>query len=194
MGSVGRRAVTAVVVVVACLLAVAAQAHAQSAPGGRTAVSLPSDLASGAVSFTHDGRSVSFRLLGARGKPTREAQRAVIRNALPGVTLRYTGLPEGLKEELLIARRQAAPRKFSFELKTSEGLEPVRTRDKRVLRVDESRRLRMVIPAPLMFDSKSKPALSRAIGVSLRRVSDDRYRLTLTPSRRWLDAESRAGQ
>ncbi len=190
-GTAGTRPAMAAAVLVLIVLGLAFGATAYAAEP-RASVSLPGDVATEPVTVGYEGRQLSFRLLGARGKMVGSGQQASASNVLPGVTLRYSFIPGGVKEELVISRREAAPKAFEFELKTSPGLELLATRDKRLLAVDRSRQLRMFVPAPFMEDAaKPKAAVSRAIGLQLRRVRANTYRLTLTPSRRWLAADER---
>jgi hypothetical protein len=98
-------------------------------------VSLPFTLRSGPVRVARAATAVKFSLLGATGAQARTGvppalggrseastrSAATYAGALSGVDVVYTAMPEGVKEELVLAGPQA-PTSFDFRLRLSAGL------------------------------------------------------------------------
>lgn len=102
-------------------------------PGGgfenganRYEVELPDDLAGRPVTVRRGGLHASFKLRGAKGSAAVEGNTARYAGALPGNTVRYTVGSDVLKEDIVLASREASS-VWRFSLELSPGLEPRRT-------------------------------------------------------------------
>ena len=96
----------------------------------------------------------------------------------------------GVKEDIVLA---ALPeeRNFTFTFHFT-NLYPVLLEDGNVWLLDrETDEIIAAIPAPNMIDSSPEERESYDIAVSMEKVSETEYRYTLTPSREWLEDESR---
>jgi RHS repeat-associated protein len=164
------------------------------APGGyvnranNVRVRLPADVAA-PVRVEKDGAWASFHLVGARAGASVARASATYRNALPGVTARYTALAEGVKEELVLQDR-TAPSVFRFLLVPGPGLAP-RMRQGEIELVDTAGTPRLAFRRPFMVDGSRGPnRLSRAVSLELERVAGG-FGLVLSADRTWLESPER---
>ncbi len=129
-----------------------------AAPGGyRNAandveVRVPRSLDAGEVTVAHAGSSVAFRLEGSQGAAASvDGATATYAGALPGVDVRITATPEGVKEDLVLAG-PAATRTFAYAL-TTAGLTPQLRGDGSVALLDADGAEAMTVPAAWAEDA-----------------------------------------
>lgn len=146
-------------------------------------LAIPESLGS-PVELEHDGRSASLRLLGASGDVDVTGAEAAYEAAMPGVDVSYVARPYGVKESLTLAS-PLAPRSFAYELRASELWSASMDRGDVVLR-DSAGTERYRISAPLAWDSAEDPAFTNALALSVSKVADGRWRVTLRPDAAWL--------
>lgn len=108
-------------------------------------------------------------------------------NRIPDSELRYTKLPDGIKEELVIYGYRGG-HKVSYDF-TLHGLTPLREGNAFVL-ADASGNRIFTVSAPYMYDAVGER--SEDIEVSLRETGEDSWEITYTPADAWLAEESRA--
>jgi hypothetical protein len=136
----------------------------ESRAGGFTA-RLPRSLAA-PVELTKGSDRISFSLVGARGTARVRANRAVYRNALAGVDVRYAVLGHTLKESLAL-RSAAAPTTFAYRVRLSPGLRP-RSNGRGGIDVATSTGERLLsLAPPFMVDSSRVAGTSAAAGKNI---------------------------
>jgi RHS repeat-associated protein len=152
-------------------------------------VRMPQSLAA-PVRVQRGGIWAAFQLVGAQTRaPVVDRATATYRDALPGVTARYTALAEGVKEELVLQSR-AAPSVFRFLLIPGPGLAP-RLRQGEVELTDTAGTPKLAFRPPFMVDSSRGPnRLSRAVSLTLQQVPGG-FGLTLSADRAWLESPER---
>jgi RHS repeat-associated protein len=149
---------------------------------------LPSSLAQ-PVELRKGSDWISFSLAGARGSASVHSNRAVYRNALPGVDVRYAVLDHTLKESLVL-RNAAAPTAFGYRIRTSRGLQ-LRPSDTGAIAVVTSAGKRLLsLAPPFMVDTSRGGGGSSRVATRLVQTAGG-YTLRLRPSRRWLTAKAR---
>lgn len=151
-------------------------------------VAIPRSL-SEPVELEHDGRSVTFRLLGASGDADIEGAEASFDRAMPGVDVGYVARPYGVKETLTL-RSSSSPRVFAYELRGSVLWSASMDRGDVVLR-DSAGVERYRISAPLAWDSAEDPAFTNALTLSVSKVGAGSWRVTLRPDSAWLSDPAR---
>jgi RHS repeat-associated protein len=155
-------------------------------------VTLPERLGAGPVRLSDDGQWVAVELL---GPSTEEAQleggAASYESQEGGTSFDFTGLANGLKEEIQIPDA-SAPSNFSFELDASNGLAPELVEDGSVEFRDPEGQSAFVLPAPVIYDSASaqEPSLS-AVHYDLAPSGEGHWRLTVQADREWLEDPAR---
>jgi len=102
-------------------------------------------------------------------------------NAWPDADLKYTVLPMGIKEDIILKSRPSVSQ-FRFIVK-SGGLEPV-TADRGINFVDKDGKVVVFIPGPFMIDANG--AYSDAVEATWRSLSDGTVELLLEPDQEWL--------
>lgn len=154
----------------------------------RYSVALPADIGRGAVRVRRGPRWVQFSLRGARGRAVVRGSEALYRDALPGVTVSYRAQAASVKETLTLSGPRAQ-RRFVFDVAVARGLRPRLLRGKGLVVRDRRGRTRLAIAAPWMVDARGRK--STRVALALANVRG-RWRLTMTPSRRWLERRGRA--
>jgi RHS repeat-associated protein len=105
--------------------------------------------------------------------------------AAAGPSLHFSGLPDGVKEEIELPG-PSAPTTYRFELGMSDGLTPTLTKEGGVEIADSSGREVAEIPAPVMFDGAAVPQSSHAVHYLLEPASGGRWTLVVEADREWL--------
>jgi hypothetical protein len=133
---------------------------------GPVDVELPAVLGASPVRVSSENVSVAFTLRGATGVPEvgvpaagaalvapPEVARssATYADALPGVSVTYTAMAEGVKEELVLADANTQT-SFDFDVSLSEGLSAVATPDGGINIVDGAGAEQAFIDAPFLYD------------------------------------------
>jgi hypothetical protein len=148
-------------------------------------ISLPSSLASGAVSVGAGERQISFQLQGAssaEGRPA-GAQR-FYSGALPATELSYTATPQSLRETLTLQSAEA-PTEYRFSLHLSAGLHAVSEPDGRIAIEDAQGEHVYWIAAPTVSDSAPDRPFPSHAPVHYE-LSADGTLLTLVLDKAWL--------
>jgi RHS repeat-associated protein len=154
----------------------------------RYSTALPADIAKGAVRVRQGRWWLGFRLRGARGRARVRGATARYLEALPGVDAAYRAEADAVKETLRLKGPEST-RRFAFDLKMTRGLRPRVLRSGALVLRDRRGRVRLAVAAPYMFDRRGRR--SQRVRYRLRRVGRG-WRLAMVPSRRWLDARTRA--
>lgn len=136
------------------------------------------------LEFEHDGRTASLRLLGASGSADVNGAEASFDSALPGVDVSYVARPHGVKETLTLAT-PLADRVFIYELRGSASWSAVMDRGDVVLK-DSAGTIRYRVSAPLAWDSAADPSFTNALALSVSKLADGRWRVTLRPDEAWM--------
>lgn len=166
-------------------------------PGGfvsrsnRFRVQLPDTLRE-PVRLSQGDSWVSFALTGAVGdaRASVAGSTATYEDILPGVSVRYTSMPDGLKEDIVLAGLGAA-RSFVFEVEASQDLRVVESSAGDIAFLDGAGKTQFAIVPPFMSDSSGSPTgYSRAVSLSLERVAG-LHLVTLTADPSWLAAPER---
>lgn len=148
---------------------------------GDVRVHVPSDL-SQPVQVTSGSASLAFTLQGASGPVVASGETATFASPLPGVTVRYDSLPNGLKESTLLASA-AAPASFTYTVAVSAGVSAQAGADGSVVFRSADGTPAFVMPAPSMTDAAG--ASSPAVAVTLAPAAGG-YTLTLSADPKWL--------
>jgi RHS repeat-associated protein len=167
-------------------------------------VAVPVDLATGAVSTSAAGATVSFSLRGTGngpgatpGLPTSPTGPAAVSqvagsqarydNVARGVSFVYEVLPDGVKETVTLADRAAAS-SFVFDLEVPAGARPVAQADGSIVFADEAGTPVFQLATPWMRDASG--AESYAVSQAVVQTETG-FELTLTADRTWLDDPER---
>ncbi len=152
---------------------------------------LPERLGSEPVRLSDDGQWVSAELLGPE---TEEAQlvggTASYESADGGASFQFSGLANGLKEEIEIADA-SAPASFGFDLAASNGLTPELAEDGSIEFHDAEGNTAFILPAPVISDSASAQPSTSAVHYSLEPSGEGHWRLGVAADREWLESPAR---
>lgn len=152
-------------------------------------VAIPATLAN-PVELSHDGHELSVRLKGSSGGRDEVADAgAEFQDALAGVDVAYVSTPQGVKETLRLASA-SAPKVFSYDVRGAADWTAALDGGDVVLR-DASGTERYRITAPLAWDSAPDPASTNALELSVDKVFDGRWTVTLRPDVAWLSDPAR---
>ncbi|MDX6626076.1 MAG: hypothetical protein QOE56_1065 [Solirubrobacterales bacterium] len=157
-------------------------------------IQLPQSLDSSTpVRVTIGEQWVSERPLAIDTQPADlEGESATYDGEGPGAGFEFNGLANGLKESIEIAS-SAAPSTFHFELDASEGLRPVLQQDGSIdFRDAADDQLVATLPAPVMYDSASPPAVSNAVHYKLSPGAGAHWLLDVEADRTWLSQPDRS--
>jgi RHS repeat-associated protein len=102
----------------------------------------------------------------------------------------FTGLPNGLKEDIAIADA-SQPSRFAFILRASSGLMPILGTDGAIDFRNEAGETLVTIPAPTLSDSAPIPAVSHAAHYELQPEGEEQWRMVVEADREWLEAPER---
>jgi hypothetical protein len=150
-------------------------------------LSIPSDLARGAVQVTTGDAWISFTPRGAEGTARSEGSRASFARAWPGVTLRYAATGDTVREELVM-NDPSAVRDFNFEVRVPLGFTLEQRDSGAVLVLDRTGAVRFSLAPSTMVDAAG--AFHRTPSELRRTVTG--WTLTLRPDREWLAQTTRA--
>ena len=155
-------------------------------------VSLPDRLGADPVRLTVEGEWVSAELLGPDSEAAQlEGDAASYESADGGTTFEFANLPNGLKEDIVIAAA-SQPSSFSFDLDASDGLAPDLAKDGSIAFRDGEGQAIVVLPAPIVSDSApGQPAISDAVHYDLEPREEGGWRLTVEVDRSWLEQPDR---
>jgi RHS repeat-associated protein len=153
-------------------------------------VSLPKQIDTEPARVSVDGQWVASELASAEADPVQlEGGVATYEDSETGVSFNYSGLAEGLKEDIELSSA-ADPSTFSFALSASSGLMPRLEEDGAVAFRDEHGDLVALLPPPLMSDSAGSE--SRAVRYELTEEAEGHWALTLRADRDWLSQPQRS--
>lgn len=152
---------------------------------------LPARMGAGPVRLTVGDEWVSQQLLAAPTAPAElEGDDAVYEAASSMTSFAFSGLPNGLKEDIVIDDL-SQPSTFRFELDASAGLRPVKSEEGAIEFRGPDDKPVAIMPAPVMIDSNpDAPASSRAVTYDLE-PRDEGWLLSVEADRDWLAAPER---
>ena len=153
----------------------------------RYQVSFPDSLSAKPIEVSRGGDRVSFRLVGAHGRPTAAGARARFEDALPGVTATYTAQPERVKEDLTLASA-SAPAAYDYAVGLSRGLSMREDGQGGIDVVDRKGAVQFSFEAPYAYDHAGA-RIDSGRQLSLRLVRHGRVRLAI--DRAWLASADR---
>ncbi len=152
-------------------------------------VSLPEQIDTEPARVSVGDRWVADELSGTEAEPVQlKGATASYEAAAGGVSFNYSGLPDGLKESIEIARA-SGPSTFSFALSASARLTPSLEEDGAVAFRDAGGDLVALLPPPSMSDAAGSE--SRAVHYELGEEHEGRWSLTLRADPDWLSAPDR---
>jgi RHS repeat-associated protein len=154
-------------------------------------VTLPRQIDSKPVRFEVGGQWVESQLLrkDLKGAQLEDAT-ATYEGEGNAPSFEFTGLPNGLKEEIeLTAPGQA--NEFSYELSASSGLVPSLAEDGSVHFRDVSGETIVTLPAPVLTDSAPEPVVSHAAHFELGPEEDGHWKLSVVADQLWLEDPDR---
>jgi RHS repeat-associated protein len=155
-------------------------------------VSLPDQIDANAVRFSVRGEWLSTKLIGPNTDAVQlEGKTASYESAQGGLSFNYTGLANGLKEDIELADA-SQPASYTYDLATSSGLTPSLAEDGSIEFRDSSNEPIITLPAPVMSDSAPvQPAVSHAVHYAIEPQGEGRWQLTVEADREWLDLPER---
>jgi RHS repeat-associated protein len=155
-------------------------------------VHLPRDLNESPVRIDFgDGMWISQQALGIPTEPVVLGDEAAIYErdgAAAG--FEFTGLPNGLKENIVLSG-PSAPSTYRYLIETASGIEPGLLEDGSLAFRDEDGDPFAVMPAPVMSDSAENPNVSSAIHYGLEADGAGRWRLSVEADPQWLSDPAR---
>ncbi|MBB4662204.1 RHS repeat protein [Conexibacter arvalis] len=159
------------------------------ARAGRAAVELPTVLGMAGAGITlsnRDGDELGMLFVGRPTQAQVFGSEATYREVADGVDLRLQVVPEGLKEDIVLAGPHA-DRRLAFRI-TAPGL----TVDQRrgMLRFRRGERTAFAIPRPVLIDANG--AMTADNGFQLRQVAPGEWELTVVLDDAWLKEMGRA--
>jgi RHS repeat-associated protein len=163
-----------------------------SAHAGSTAITFPRVLGSsdGAVRVTNDrGDAISMRLLGRPGAGSVDDDVVTYRGILDGVDLRMRATATGVKEDVVLADRDAE-RRLVYRVELGGGGLSLRKDASGDLLVERGGAAVFRLPAPVMFDAAG--AFTRRARYVVEERTATTWDVAVELDREWLDAGQRA--
>jgi RHS repeat-associated protein len=149
-------------------------------------VDLPADLNQGPTTVSVGDQWVSQMPIAIGVDPVDVSQGVASYEAAGGAAeLQYSGLANGLKENIVLAD-SSAPSSYSFRLDASQGVTPTLAEDGSVKFQGAEGAVVAEIPAPVMVDGTGTPAPSGAVSYSLEAEGEDGWKLTVAADPQWL--------
>ncbi|HEX3048892.1 MAG TPA: DUF6531 domain-containing protein, partial [Bacillota bacterium] len=132
---------------------------------------------------------LNFQMVNGNRRLFRKKDKTSLRydDVFPGCSVSQSIKPGGVKEDIVISARAAAPHEFEYRIR-ARNLEASKTGDGEILFKEPQGNLVFSIPKPFMYDATG--AISEEIQTELVKQGDE-YRLALTPSQNWLNAPER---
>ena len=148
-------------------------------------VDLPAQIDSGSARFAIGKEWISTQLVGPNTEAVQlEGRTASYETPSGKLSFDYTGLANGLKEEIEIADA-SQPSSFTFDLDASSGLTPGLNERGEIEFRNASDELIATLPAPTITDSAPDAAVSHAASYDLV-PNDQGWRLTVKADPEWL--------
>ena len=155
-------------------------------------VGLPEDLNQAPVRISVDQQWVSQMPTALGVAPVDVSQGVASYEAAGGAAeLQYSGLANGLKENIVLADA-SAPSTYHFLLDASQGVAPSLAEDGSVRFKDGDGDLVSEMPAPVMVDGEGAIAPASAITYGLEADTQGNWRLDVVADPEWLAAPDRA--
>lgn len=154
-------------------------------------VSLPKQIDSEAVRLSVGDQWVASKLIGPdAGAAQLEGQTAIYEGTHADVSYDFSGLANGLKEDIVIADA-SQPSTFTFDLTASAGVAPTLV-DGAIEFRGEDGKVVAILPAPTMADSaQDPPQVSNAVHYELGAPKQGHWPLTVDANRDWLTQPER---
>lgn len=155
-------------------------------------VHLPEDLDQAPVRIDFgDGRWISQQPLGLSTQPVDLAgDVATYEPAGSSAGVEFTGLPTGLKENIVLAG-PSAPSIYRYALDLSAGITPELTAEGAIEFRDSEGSLVGYMPPPVMADSASEPQVSNAIHFAIEPKDSGGWLLSVEADPEWLSDPAR---
>jgi RHS repeat-associated protein len=155
-------------------------------------VSLPERLGEGPIRLSLDEGWISSELDGPASEAAQlEGSTASYESAGGGTNFQFSGLANGLKEDIVIAD-PSQPSSFQFELRASSGLVPALVSDGSIEFRDPEGNLASVLPAPVVSDSSPDGSVAQsAVHYALQTQGEDVWQLSVDVDRQWLEDPER---
>ncbi len=155
-------------------------------------IHLPEDLQEAPVRVELPEGWISQQPLGLATDPVAlDGEVATYQAASDSATFEFTGLANGLKENIELAD-PSAPSTYRYEVETSAGLTPTLTEQGSIDFTDAEGQLVAEMPAPTMADNAEAQATAEAISYSLEDLGDGRWRISVEADPQWLSDPERA--
>jgi RHS repeat-associated protein len=155
-------------------------------------VHLPEDLNQAPAKVAVDGDWVSEMPIGIRVASADVEQGIASYDASGASELQFSGLPNGLKENVVLADA-SAPSTYSFRVDASRGVAPSLNRNGSIVFADGEGNVVFVMPAPVVYDSDGVAAPRDAVAYSVEPADDGSdWTLDVSVDREWLAALDRA--
>jgi RHS repeat-associated protein len=130
-------------------------------------VLLPANLQDGPVRMELGAEWIELTMIGAIGTGSVSESTATYAEALPGVSVSYRAMNQGVKEAITLAG-PLAPAAFTFSLTTSSGLSVTKSAVGGLDFTDSSGDVLLSSPAPFVYDSsKTDEGSSTAVSLTL---------------------------
>lgn len=107
---------------------------------------------------------------------------------LSDVNIDYVLAPEIIKENIILESKEAIQNKFVFEYETNGLAMKLLDNNDIIVYEENEENVKFIIRAPFMYDGKLQ--FTDKINLQLKK-NKDKYELTVTPDKEWLEAEER---
>jgi RHS repeat-associated protein len=155
-------------------------------------VQLPEDLNQAPTKVTMDGEWISQMPTGISVAPAEVDQGVASYEAAGGAAeLQYVGLPNGLKENIVLADA-SAPETYRFKLDASAGVTPTLAEDGSIRFMSADGAPVAAMPAPVMFDDAEALAPADAVAYTLTPDAGGSWSLEVKVDPHWLEDPDRA--
>jgi len=149
-------------------------------------VRLPKSLDNGAVRLSIGDAWVSQKPLGMETDAAElEGETALYESGADGVSFEFSGLANGLKEDIVLADA-SAPTTLQFLLEASEGLTPELTEEGAIEFRNADGKIVTQLPAPVMSDSAKSPSVSSDVHYDLQPAPGGGWQLKVEANPGWL--------
>jgi len=152
---------------------------------------LPESLDGSPIRLSTNNAWVSERPLGIATQDAELEGETAAYDAAEAVSLRFSGLDDGLKEDIVL-EGPSAPSTLHFLLEASQGLTPSLNEAGGIDFHDEGGGLVTEIPAPVMLDGDEAPAPSDAVHYDLEAMGAGKWQLSVEADPDWLSAPERS--
>lgn len=165
----------------------ASPGYAAKSGANEWAVQLPEDLGADPVRVREGSEWATFKLRDAAGTAKIDGNKGRYANVAEGVDAEFSVHPDALKEDLVLASREA-PASYTYDLTASDGVSAKANEQGGVDFVTAGGETAFVIAPPVVADAEGETG--KAV-YDLSRTQDG-WALEVRVDERWLEAEDRA--